>query len=136
LQAVPASIIMRIISEHLTRVLIVESDPGARAALAKLLGLDPSVRVVGQAATGQAATAEAARLRPAVILLDLSLPDMPGLSAARAIAAAHPGPRFVLLRAATDPEPTDLPPALAPPLVKPVHHQRLVEALQRAGRLL
>jgi DNA-binding NarL/FixJ family response regulator len=63
-----------------TRILIVDDHPLTRDALASLLrahGLD----VVGVAADGESAIVEAERLQPDLVLLDLSMPGMDGLTA-------------------------------------------------------
>lgn len=118
------------------RVLVVESVPQARAMLVKFLRLQSSVIIVGEAATGQAAIWQAGQLQPTVILLDLTLPDMDGLTVAKTIAQTLPTMRFVLTRETATPEPTELPLGLSAPLVKPLNYQGLMEALHQARRLV
>lgn len=61
------------------------------------LGLEPDLRVVGEAANGQAALAMASQLRPDVILMDIEMPEMDGIAAAAALRAAAPHTAVVLL---------------------------------------
>jgi DNA-binding NarL/FixJ family response regulator len=64
-------------------VLICDDNAPLRAALRDVVGLRPSLRVVGEAADGNEAVVEAKRLQPDVILLDLSMPVRTGLEALR-----------------------------------------------------
>jgi DNA-binding NarL/FixJ family response regulator len=83
------------------RILIVDDHPLTRGALAGLLtqnGFD----VVGQAASGEEAIAAAAELRPDLILLDLSMPEMDGLTALPLVRAAAPNAEVVVLTASED----------------------------------
>lgn len=79
------------------RVMLAEDQGMIRGALASLLGLEPDIEVVGEAADGQEAVAVAAAARPDVALLDIEMPVMDGLSAAAAITAGVPGCRVMIL---------------------------------------
>ena len=71
-------------------VLIVDDHAGFRGTARALLEAD-GYHVVGEAADGASAIAEAARLRPALVLLDVRLPDLDGFEvAARLAVGAHP----------------------------------------------
>lgn len=70
------------------RVLIVDDDPNVRRGLRMRLRLDSSIHVVGEAGDGEAGVRRAATLNPDVVVLDLSLPLMDGLSACRLIRAS------------------------------------------------
>lgn len=79
-------------------ILIADDHPLTREALASLLaqhGFD----VVGQASDGQEAIAEARRLRPKLVLLDLTMPGMDGLTALPYIREASPETEVVVLTA-------------------------------------
>jgi DNA-binding NarL/FixJ family response regulator len=81
-----------------TRVLIVDDHPLTREALASLLrahGFD----VPGVAADGAEAITEASRLQPDLVLLDLSMPGMDGLSALPRLREAAPECEVVVLTA-------------------------------------
>jgi DNA-binding NarL/FixJ family response regulator len=80
------------------RILLVDDHPLTRSALAGLLtqhGFD----VVGEAADGEEAVEAAARLEPDLILLDLSMPGLDGLSALPRLRAAAPRCEVVVLTA-------------------------------------
>jgi DNA-binding NarL/FixJ family response regulator len=81
-----------------TRILIVDDHPLTRDALASLLathGLD----VVGVASDGREAIEEAGRLQPDLVLLDLSMPGMDGLTALPKLRDAAPRCEVVVLTA-------------------------------------
>jgi len=76
-------------------VLIVDDDAPFRLTLRALLEAEGCV-VVGEAADGRSAVAEAERLRPALVLLDIQLPDVDGFEVAAAL-AQWPDPPAVVL---------------------------------------
>ncbi|MGK8523551.1 response regulator [Nocardia asteroides] len=69
-------------------VLIADDQAMVRQGFGALLAAQPDISVVGDAADGKVAVAEAKRLRPDVVLMDVRMPEMNGLDAARAILAA------------------------------------------------
>ncbi|WP_181718774.1 response regulator [Nocardia gipuzkoensis] len=69
-------------------VLIADDQAMVRQGFGALLAAQPDISVVGDAADGKIAVAEAKRLRPDVVLMDVRMPQMNGLDAARAILAA------------------------------------------------
>ena len=81
----------------LIRVGIVDDHPVVRDGLAAILGLQPDIKVVGEAATGREACALFDRQRPDVLLLDLKMPGMDGLEVVQTLCAAHPEARIVIL---------------------------------------
>ncbi|MEX2621431.1 MAG: response regulator transcription factor [Egibacteraceae bacterium] len=80
-----------------TRVLIVDDHPLIRSGLRVLLAEEPSVVLVGEAATGEQAIAAAAALEPDIVLMDLNLPDIDGVQATRQILEEHPHSKVVVL---------------------------------------
>src|SRR3989304_4723235 len=80
------------------RVLIVDDHPLTREALASLL-TQHGFEVVGQAADGGEAIALASRLRPDLVLLDLTMPAMDGLAALPLAREASPESEVVVLTA-------------------------------------
>jgi pilus assembly protein CpaE len=68
-------------------VLIVDDIPQTREYLAKLLGFESDIEVVGEAASGAEAIDMGLRLKPAVVLMDINLPDMDGITATERLAA-------------------------------------------------
>ena len=80
------------------RVLIVDDHPLTREALSSLLGVH-GFEVCGCASDGEHAIVEAARLRPDLVLLDLSMPGLDGLSALPRLREAAPEAEVVVLTA-------------------------------------
>ena len=78
-------------------VLLVDDHALVRAGLAALLEASGSVRVVGQCADGSEAAAAVASLQPDVVLMDLSMPGMDGVSATREVLSIRPGTPVVIL---------------------------------------
>ena len=79
------------------RVLVVEDHPLFRKGVVALLAAEPDLEVAGTAGSGEEAVVLAADLRPDVVLMDLQLPGMSGIEATRAIAAADPAARVLVL---------------------------------------
>ncbi len=79
-----------------TRVLICDDSAVAREALARLLESDPEIRVVARVGNGQAALAAVVRQRVDVVLLDLDMPIMDGMTALPLLLNASPGVRVIM----------------------------------------
>ena len=77
-------------------VLVVDDSAVQRRFLRTMVDADPELTVVGEARTGREACVLAERLRPAVILMDLDLPEMNGIEAIECIMASLPTPIVVL----------------------------------------
>lgn len=82
---------------HPIRVLVVEDVPRVRQALRRLVSLSPGLSVVGDAANGEAALKVAATTRPDVVLMDVQMPTLDGISAARELNAVAPNARVLIL---------------------------------------
>ncbi len=82
--------------EKLT-VLLADDHAVLRAGLRALLSAEPDIEVVGEAADGQEAVALAERLRPDVVVMDISMPKMDGLRATRQIVARLPDTKVLVL---------------------------------------
>jgi DNA-binding NarL/FixJ family response regulator len=80
-----------------TRVLIADDDDLMRAGLAELLSGDPSITIVGEAATGREAVERTRRLEPDVVLMDVRMPDLDGIEATREVSRAAPHARVLIL---------------------------------------
>jgi DNA-binding NarL/FixJ family response regulator len=78
-------------------VLVVDDHELAREALLSVLAREPDLAVVGEARDGPEAVALARRLRPDLVLMDVRLPGLDGLAATRAVLAAAPGAKVVVL---------------------------------------
>ncbi|MDH7478751.1 MAG: response regulator, partial [Syntrophomonadaceae bacterium] len=68
---------------HQIGVVLVDDHPIVRQGLRRVLELAPQIKVLGEAANGESAIEIARSLHPDVILMDLNLPDMDGLSLCR-----------------------------------------------------
>lgn len=79
------------------RVLIADDHAVLRAGLRMLLEAQPDMMVVGEAADGDEALARIAELAPDVVLLDITMPRMSGLSVLRQIREAAPTTRVLIL---------------------------------------
>ena len=84
-------------SKSRIRVLIADDHAVLRAGLKLLIDNQPDMVTVGEAADGRQALEAARRLRPDVVLLDLSMPGMGGFSALRALREAAPEARVLVL---------------------------------------
>ncbi|MFD9546441.1 response regulator [Nocardia salmonicida] len=82
-------------------VLIADDQAMVRQGFGALLGAQADISVVGDAPDGKVAVAEAKRLRPDVVLMDVRMPQMNGLDAARAILTANFDPPVRVLMLTT-----------------------------------
>jgi DNA-binding NarL/FixJ family response regulator len=85
------------------RVLIAEDHETVRHGLKLLIDGEPDMEVVGEAGDGRAAVARAGSLKPTVAVLDVSMPEMNGLQAAREIRQCAPESAIVALTRYADP---------------------------------
>jgi DNA-binding NarL/FixJ family response regulator len=85
-------------------VLIVDDEALIRSGLQLMLESQPDLRVVAEADNGQAAVELALRHRPDVILMDIQMPQMSGIDAARRIVDADDPPKVVMLTTFGDDE--------------------------------
>jgi pilus assembly protein CpaE len=79
------------------RVLIVDDIPETRDHLAKLLGFESDIDVIGTAASGAEAIELASRLLPDVVLMDINMPDMDGITATERLSAQVPSASVVMM---------------------------------------
>ena len=85
------------------RVYVVDDHPMIRHGLAAMLGSEPDVRWVGEAADGDEALRNAPSLDPHIVLLDMLMPRMDGVAAISALRPLLPQARFVVLAGALEP---------------------------------
>jgi DNA-binding NarL/FixJ family response regulator len=83
-------------------VLITDDNAFVRQRLGELFSREPDFEVCGEAENGRKAVEEAQRLHPDLILLDLSMPVMNGLDAARALKRLMPEVPIVMFSAYSD----------------------------------
>ena len=79
------------------RVLIVDDQALVRSGFSLILGTEPDLTVVGEAADGIDALDLVERAKPDVVLMDIEMPRMNGLEATRAITSGHSGARVIIL---------------------------------------
>jgi DNA-binding NarL/FixJ family response regulator len=79
------------------RVLIVDDDDLMRAGLRGVLSSDDGIELVGEANDGREAAYRVRLLKPDVVLMDVRMPDLDGISATRELTAAFPEVKVVIL---------------------------------------
>jgi DNA-binding NarL/FixJ family response regulator len=84
------------------RVLLVDDHQLVRAGVTTLLQSDPGITVVGEARNGREAVDVAEGTTPDVILMDLSMPEMDGVEATRAVLARQPDTKVLVLTSFSD----------------------------------
>jgi DNA-binding NarL/FixJ family response regulator len=77
--------------------MVVDDQLMVRAGIAAIVDAEDGLEVVGEAADGQAALDLAERLRPDVVLMDIRMPGMDGLTATALLTAAAPETRVLVL---------------------------------------
>lgn len=86
------------------RILLVDDDPLARRALREALGRYSQFDIAGEAAGGADAVAAAATDRPDLVLMDVDMPDVDGVTATLRIQRESPQTHVVMLSADEEPE--------------------------------
>ena len=78
-------------------VLLADDDPLARSAVSTIVGHDDAITILGQAGDGRDAIRMARELRPDVVLMDLRMPGMDGVTATATLRADPQPPQIVVL---------------------------------------
>jgi two-component system response regulator AlgR len=124
------------LEEQPLRILIADDEPLAAERLQVLLARAEGAQLVGTASDGDSAISLTEALHPDLLLLDIAMPGLDGISVARALAAQNPSPAVVFVTAfdhfavaAFEVEAVDY-------LMKPVEPGRLQRALDRARAYL
>ncbi|HWQ93005.1 MAG TPA: response regulator transcription factor [Clostridia bacterium] len=86
------------------RIVIADDHVVVRDGIAAILGMQPDMKVVGQASNGEEACALFEKHAPDLMLLDLRMPKMDGLDVIRRIHSRHPGARIVIVTTYDDDE--------------------------------
>ncbi|MCP1308001.1 helix-turn-helix transcriptional regulator [Paenibacillus tyrfis] len=83
--------------EEAIRLLLVDGQPSIRESLQMILAREKDFEVVGLAEDGEQALEQCERLRPHVVLMDLHMPRMDGVEAAKRVKQKHPGIRVLIM---------------------------------------
>jgi DNA-binding NarL/FixJ family response regulator len=81
----------------LKKVLIVDDHPLFREGLAQIISGEHGLAVCGQAGSAAQGVRQTARLKPDLVLLDITLPDRSGLEVIQLIRSAHPGVKILVI---------------------------------------
>lgn len=118
------------------RLFIVDDHPVVRDGLRGMLESQADFEIVGEAADGAAAVRQADELEPDLILMDLRMPVMDGVTATRQIKSSHPGVQVLVLT--TYDSDADILPAIEAGatgyLLKDTSREELYRAIRAAAR--
>src|SRR3569832_2656097 len=89
---------------EIINVLLADDHAIVRAGLKAVLGVAPDIRVIGEASSGADAVAMAERLKPHVVIMDLTMPGGDGVSATKSLAATANPPKVLVLTMHTEEE--------------------------------
>jgi two-component system response regulator AlgR len=117
------------------KVLVVDDEAPARERLRGMLGSIEECNVCGEAANGEEALAAAAAEQPDVMLMDIRMPGMDGMEAARHLLVMEQPPAIIFTTAYSDYALDAFETHAVDYLLKPVRQERLREALENARRL-
>ena len=85
------------VSLTFARILIVDDFPSWRARVREILAAHPEWKIISEASDGQVAVQEASELQPDIVVLDIALPGLNGIEAAKMIRQKSPKSRIVFL---------------------------------------
>ena len=117
------------------KCLVVDDESLARQRLTRLLEDMGEWKVCGEAANGEQALQQVEQLRPDLVLMDIRMPGMDGIEAARHIVQLENPPALVFATAYGDHALEAFETQAVDYLLKPIHPQRLKQALDKARRL-
>ena len=117
------------------KVVIVDDEPPARDRLRRLIEEIEGCECAGEAGNGHEAIALVARATPDVVLLDIRMPGMDGVEAARHLGSLDQPPAVIFTTAYDEYALRAFEAHAAGYLLKPVRKEKLSEALARAARL-
>ncbi len=90
------------LGEQKIRIILADDHPLIRTALRQLLQREPDLEVVGEAGDGSEAVELAQRLKPDLVIMDLSMPVMSGVEATKRIKISNPSTLVLVLTVHTD----------------------------------
>jgi len=120
-----------------TRVLVVDDIAETRENVRKLLQFEADIEVVGAARTGKEAVQLSDELKPDVILMDINMPDMDGITATEMIRQRSPVAQIIILSVQGDPNymRRAMLAGARDFLTKPPMADELISAVRRAGEM-
>ena len=117
------------------KVLVVDDEPPARERLKSLLAEIADVQVVGEAVSGAEALSSTHDLAPDIVLLDVRMPGMDGIEAARHLSTLEEPPAVIFTTAYDQYAVNAFETRAVGYLLKPIRKEKLAAALAQAGRL-
>lgn len=124
-------------SENKIRVLIVDDISETRENIRKLLQFEKDLEVVGAANSGRSGVEQSRELKPDVVLMDINMPDMDGITATEMIRKHNPATQIVILSVQGDPNymRRAMLAGARDFLTKPPSVDELTGAIRRAGKM-
>ena len=83
--------------EQKIKVLVVDDQPNVRQGLKMRLALEPDITVIGETGDGVTALELAEKLQPDVIIMDIEMPEMDGITVTQKLQELYPGMAVVIL---------------------------------------
>jgi two-component system response regulator AlgR len=117
-------------------ILIIDDEVPARDRLRRLVEAIPGCEVAGESGSATEALEQIRELKPHVLLLDISMPGMDGMSLARVLQEGGASPGVIFCTAYQDQALEAFEQEAVDYLVKPVRAERLEKALEKAKRYL
>jgi two-component system response regulator AlgR len=116
------------------KVLIVDDEKPARDRLARMVGALTAFEIVGEAGNGTEALQKAESLDPDIVLMDIRMPEMDGIQAARHLSNLSRPPAVIFTTAFADHALEAFETHAVDYLLKPVRKERLAAALEATGK--
>lgn len=114
------------------RTLVADDEPLARDLMSNLVRRDPGLELVGAAATGSDALAAVANYDPQLLLLDIQMPSLDGISVAEQLAAKESAPYIIFVTAHDSYALRAFEVSVRDYIVKPVSKRLFAAAIRRA----
>ena len=118
------------------RILIIDDEKPARDRLRRLVEAMPDYEVAGEAINGSDALEQIRELTPDILLLDISMPGMDGMSLAHVLQDSGASPAIIFCTAYQDQALSAFEVEAVDYVVKPVRAERLEKALDKAARYM
>jgi pilus assembly protein CpaE len=84
------------------RILIVDDNPGTRENVSRLLYFEDELEVIGQAINGRQGLEMAIELKPHIVLMDINMPDMDGITATHEMSVKAPYSQVIIMSVQAD----------------------------------